>query len=226
MSRLGSLSSIGLNGIGGVIEPINISEKVSGTVISASGSNFSLDSSIKKFGTTSLKCLGQAIPFQFNGISTALGAYNGSLGWTFEFWSYIPSTSNTTGYFWQVSNASGTNSVQFWYDYSTTEKFVLIINGSGIVPVTALNTDTWNHIVVTLVGVNVYIWINGTRVYNSTSSSNYNISQSQITVYPYTVIYMDDLRVSSGSIYGTGTTLTVPSNKLTVDASTLALIGT
>jgi hypothetical protein len=223
-----------------VTTPTFITEKVSATNILLT-TGFSLNSTITKFGATSLANTGAggAGGITFDGTNTALGAYNGSSGWTTECWCY--STGNT-----------GNRSMFQLYQpllispfvgqsitlYHTSIVFAYIGQSNGLSSTqvdsgaTNIPLNQWNHICYTQVGRNGYLWLNGTLVGSDISGtylSQQNLPHNQLlfggNFLGAYIGYLDDIRISSGARYGTGATITVPSAKMTVDGSTLALIG-
>ena len=113
-------------------------------------------------GTTSKITLGNA-PFNFTG------------DYSVSFWHYVPVGYNSDGYL--CSRASGTSPFVQWNIYisDANNGFVFQMNNTGAGATNAINasgiaTGTWYHIVATISGTNMLLYVNGTAGSSATFS--------------------------------------------------------
>lgn len=103
---------------------------------------------------------------------------------------------------------------------------------------TAMTANSWNHIAVARSGNSHYMYINGTRVVNASTSTRPSATSTELFTLGkgkgleggnfgsgdmYWNGYMDELRISDTARY-TASTLTVPTAAFSADANTLMLV--
>jgi hypothetical protein len=144
---------------------------------------------------------------------------------------YYPTTSATT------------NRAIFGIGGATSGSFQLFLKLGGVDNVLTLNTfagsqavttgvvtvNAWNHIAMSRSSGTMSVYLNGTRVLNSTYSDN--LSQQQLVIgraYPalnqeYVAGYIADFRIVKGSAIYSGTTISVPTAPSTAISGTSVL---
>lgn len=220
------------------VAPTAIIEQVSQTVLTAPG--ISQSTAVKKYGSSSITSNGtSSLEYYY-----PVGFQSSSQSATMEAWVYRSSTA-TGAWHARLNNQTNGGGQSFYY-FSNVVSGVPRVSFGGLNTTasfaqqsgsTAFAADTWTHIVIWSSATNYTGWVNGviSGANNSiwgTGTTNYQqivtkfyvelLGWKQFSQYT-TGIYMDDIRISSGNRYN-NTNFTPPTSRLTVDATTLALI--
>ena len=149
--------------------------------------------------------------------------------YTIEFWAYFISTPNVVA----NSNIFGVSATGGWILCAgSTTIFVSNFNiGTTVSATYTAPLNTWLHIAVARGTANsTSIWVNGTRLVNSTDSYNYaqgllGIGGNPVTNNQYITGYISNGRIVIGvDLYGiTNATITVPTSPLTSVSGTTYL---
>mgnify|MGYP006267112047 CR=1 FL=1 len=148
---------------------------------------------------------------------------------TMELWHYPLSINNKAILDQFFSGSTGAGNMQLWLTTSTI--YFYYDGNSNISGSSGTNAKlySWNHIAVTRTGSTISLYLNGTRIAQGTFSgtvgqnNTFWVGSSRSSGYEI-YGYVSDVRVLSGTnIYGTGTTLTVPTAPLTSVSGTQLL---
>jgi hypothetical protein len=135
---------------------------------------------------------------------------------------YYPTTSATTARaIFGIGGANG-GSFQLFLKLGGVDN-VLTLNtfaGSQAVTTGVVTVNAWNHIALSRSSGTMSVYLNGTRVLNSTYSDN--LSQQQLVIgraYPaldqeYVFGYISDFRLVKGTALFSGTTISVPTSPI------------
>jgi hypothetical protein len=177
----------------------------------------------------------------FTSSSSQYISYPASTAWvlnsdfTIEIWYYpVSFGSNTTLLDQYTSNSTGGGSWEFYLASTTGIPSFYYDALSVITSSTALTLNSWNHICATRTGTSISFYLNGTRVGTATSSATVGqnltmwIGAQHLSgpVY-YANGYISNARIVKGTnVYGSGTTITVPTAPLTAVSGTSLLLNT
>ena len=166
----------------------------------------------------------------FNGSSSylTLPSTAGDLGtgdWTIEFWFNSAST-NSSNYATVLSKGiTGTATTGAWsfgVKFNTTPAVWFAYNNGGFVDVSTAYTtldSSWHHIAATRTGTSLRLYIDGTLLNTATLPSNFNFGAGLADTLnigfnsrnsAYLGGYLSNLRIVKGSLFYTGTYITVP----------------
>ena len=210
-------------GTGGVgTYTVSASQTVSSTTITATGFP------ITRNGNTTQ---GTFTPFSqtgwsnfFNGTTDYLLPASGAdftLGtgdFSISMWLYPTASATSTTGFFGIGGAV-TGQISLFTKFATNANNTLVINatnGTLLVTTGVFNVNAWNHVALSRASGTLSVYLNGTRVANTSFADNlsqtapcigrsyFNLSQE------YFAGYISDLRVVKGTALYSGTTITVP----------------
>ena len=163
-------------------------------------SETSFDSSVKKYGSHSLKMIsgdGSTVCWAKTGASQGMTDVMNSTTWTIEWWIYTNNytfTSSNTGYLFGVAKpgtwyANGSGDVGIHFEYGSNGFYIIVDglgrtewhtgHGSGSMYPSA---DTWTHFAVTRDGTTVTVYKDGTQLAQKTDyASDWGNNASAVT---------------------------------------------
>lgn len=178
-----------------------------------------LNTSNKKFGLSSLYT-GGAVTDYAEVLSDQTLQF-GTGDYTYEAWIYITSTTGVQNVVYKGTVDS--SATRLYLDSGTlyARHGNVVINGGSV------SINTWTHVAVSKSGVNLNLYVDGTRVATS-ASANTNVNNTDPLGIAGNGVdglvgYIDDLRVSNVARY-TGASFTPSATALKNDASTLLLL--
>jgi len=154
----------------------------------------------------------------------------------YEFWLYR--TGSTSGTYQAIlgSNGSGSNGLAFYITQSTGALGIFF--SSFIIPGSAgdISDSKWHHVLLMRDSSDLLqLFIDGKRVSSSTNNTTFTDNSSgggtrigyDISANGYFKGYLTDIRLIKGSTgeYSSGTSITVPTERLTAITNTKLLIG-
>ena len=151
----------------------------------------------------------------------------GTSDFTVEFWVRFTSV----GAFRRlVTTTTGAiNATSLVIRLNSSNKLYAFEGSVDIVGTTTITTDTWYHVAVTRTGGTMRLYVNG-NLDGSVTGATTNITEYIQTIGGYYNTtgemhygYLSNVRIKKGVASYTGSTLTVPTSPLTVDANTVFL---
>lgn len=184
------------------------------------------DSTVKKWDTYSGSMASGANYLNISAANTG-SFFFGTGNFTIETWIYVPTGAWTSGNVCVFDIAQRQNGVNggpsgFFLSTKTATTFKIAYYDNTAIGFvsnsTALNLDTWHHIVAGRQGSTIYLGWNGTLQNMGTSTKNwfpYNVKIKQDAYNEYGYLgKFDEFRVSKGVWrYGTGSTYTTPTTR-------------
>lgn len=162
-----------------------------------------IDTSVKKFGTGSLKFDGAGDYCVVNGQTSDFAFGTGDF--TIEFWLYINSTSSFQVMYDGRPYATQTTQPTIYVDSGGALKY--FANNANMIVGSTLGTGQWYHIALARSGTSTKLFVDGTQTGSTyTDSTNYtNTSARPVIGVDGNVInsgyvngYIDDLRITKG----------------------------
>ena len=164
--------------------------------------NAQIDTSVKKYGTGSIKFDGSGDYLKTSGNEALM---LGSGDWTIEFWVYFDVVNNGQVRFlfdWRTSTDTSNSFLAQEADNEWT-----YWNGAGTDinegwSASTFNTSTWHHVAISKEGTTNRFFVDGINTASSSDVSNYDsgtlVIGSRYNGQNYLDGYIDDLRVTKG----------------------------
>jgi hypothetical protein len=165
-----------------------------------------VSTSVKKYGTGSLKFDGSVAYLNSNPPSTAIYTF-GTGNFTIEYWLNITSYQGSNSIIFGMRPASTQGAYPAMY-FDSSGVVYYYVNSSDAITGSTLSTGTWYHIAVCRSGTNTKMFINGTQSGSTYSdSTNYGCGSQRPLIGGHDyysgsqqnlIGYIDDFRITNG----------------------------
>jgi len=188
--------------------------------------NASLETSVKKFGTSSLS---------LDGVDDYVGvASNNDFGFstedfTVEGWIY-PTTSSFFRSLFDFRAGTVVDDAVAVYLNGSNQPYLYVTGSIQIQSTVALNLNAWNHIAYVRQGTTGTLYLNGISRGTWTDNTDYGVAKPLVIGAQYNGLSyffegnIDELRISKGIARYSGATLIVPLSEFVSDGDTVLLL--